>query len=72
MPGCVQHYRNLLLPDYLEPQQDLGATDDLTGPSRLDQNRTIPPDPFCAYCLLAQLFPGIPGRGRTHEDPYGA
>jgi hypothetical protein len=40
VPGWMQHYRNLLLPDYLEPLQDLGVTDDLTGPSRLDQNGT--------------------------------
>jgi uncharacterized protein (DUF885 family) len=40
VPAWLQHYRNLLLPDYLEPLQDLGVTDDLTGPSRLDQNGT--------------------------------
>lgn len=40
VPPWMQHYRNLLLPDYLEPLQDLGVTDDLTGPSRLDQNGT--------------------------------
>jgi uncharacterized protein (DUF885 family) len=40
VPAWMQHYRNLLLPDYLEPLQDLGVTDDLTGPSRLDQNGT--------------------------------
>jgi uncharacterized protein (DUF885 family) len=40
VPEWMQHYRNRLLPDYLEPLQDLGVTDDLTGPSRLDQNGT--------------------------------
>jgi hypothetical protein len=40
VPAWMQHYRNQLLPDYLEPLQDLGVTDDLTGPSRLDQNGT--------------------------------
>jgi uncharacterized protein (DUF885 family) len=40
VPAWMQHYRNLLLPDYLEPLQDLGVTDDLTGPSRLDQDGT--------------------------------
>jgi uncharacterized protein (DUF885 family) len=40
VPSWMQHYRNLLLPDYLEPLQDLGVTDELTGPSRLDQNGT--------------------------------
>jgi uncharacterized protein (DUF885 family) len=40
VPSWMQHYRNLLLPAYLEPLQELGVTDDLTGPSRLDQNGT--------------------------------
>jgi hypothetical protein len=40
VPTWMQHYRNLLLPAYLEPLQELGVTDDLTGPSRLDQDGT--------------------------------
>jgi uncharacterized protein (DUF885 family) len=40
VPSWMQHYRNLLLPDYVAPFEDLGVTDDLTGPSRLDQNGT--------------------------------
>ena len=40
VPLWLKHYRNLLLPAYLEPFQDLGETDDLTGPSRLDQDGT--------------------------------
>ena len=40
VPAWMKHYRNLLLPDYLEPFQDLGVTDDLTGPSRLDRDGT--------------------------------
>jgi uncharacterized protein (DUF885 family) len=40
VPAWMKHYRNLLLPDYLEPFQDMGVTDDLTGPSRLDQDGT--------------------------------
>jgi uncharacterized protein (DUF885 family) len=40
VPPWLQHYRNLLLPAYLAPFEDLGVTDDLTGPSRLDQNGT--------------------------------
>jgi len=40
VPGWMQHYRNQLLPAYLEPLEDLGVTDDLTGPDRLDQNGT--------------------------------
>jgi uncharacterized protein (DUF885 family) len=38
IPGWVKHYRNLLLPPYLEPLTSMGVTDDLTGPSRLDQD----------------------------------
>jgi len=40
VPDWLHHYRNLLLPEYLDPYQDLGVTDDLTGPSRLDQDGT--------------------------------
>jgi hypothetical protein len=40
VPGWMKHYRNLPLPDYLIPFQDLGVTDDLTGPARLDQDGT--------------------------------
>jgi uncharacterized protein (DUF885 family) len=40
VPGWMKHYRNLLLPAYLEPFQDLVENDDLTGPSRLDQDGT--------------------------------
>ncbi len=38
IPKTLRHYRNLLLPAYLEPLQDLGVTDDLTGPSRLGED----------------------------------
>jgi hypothetical protein len=40
VPGWVKHYRNLPLPAYVEPFEELGPTDDLTGPSRLDQDGT--------------------------------
>jgi uncharacterized protein (DUF885 family) len=40
VPAWMKHYHNLLVPDYLEPFQDLGVTDDLTGPSRLDEDGT--------------------------------
>jgi hypothetical protein len=40
VPAWLKHYHNLLLPPYLEPFQDLGETDDLTGPSRLDEDGT--------------------------------
>lgn len=38
VPDNVGHYRNLPLPAYLAPLAFLGVTDDLTGPSRLDQD----------------------------------
>jgi uncharacterized protein (DUF885 family) len=40
IPGWLKHYRNLPLPAYVSPFEDLGVTDDLTGPSRLDQDGT--------------------------------
>ena len=40
VPAWVKHYLNLPLPAYLAPISFLGVTDDLTGPSRLDQNGT--------------------------------
>jgi uncharacterized protein (DUF885 family) len=39
VPDWMKHYRNLLLPDYLEAIE-MGVTDDLTGPSRLNENGT--------------------------------
>ena len=38
VPASMKHYHNLLLPTYLEPLEDLGVTDDLTGPSRLQED----------------------------------
>lgn len=38
IPPWVKRYRNLLLPPYLAPLTSMGVTDDLTGPSRLDQD----------------------------------
>ena len=40
VPAWLKHYHNRLLPAYAEPFQDMGETDDLTGPSRLDQDGT--------------------------------
>jgi uncharacterized protein (DUF885 family) len=39
VPAWMKHYRNLPLPAYVVPFE-LGVTDDLTGPSRLDQDGT--------------------------------
>ncbi len=40
VPGWMKHYRNLPLPAYVAPFSELGVTDDLTGPTRLDQDGT--------------------------------
>jgi len=40
VPGWMKHYRNLPLPDYVAPFADLAVTDDLTGPSRLNEDGT--------------------------------
>lgn len=39
VPAWMKHYRNLPLPAYVEPFE-LGVTDDLTGPTRLNQDGT--------------------------------
>ena len=38
VPTWLRRYLNLLLPPYLAPLAFLGVTDDLTGPSRLDED----------------------------------
>lgn len=38
VPPRMRHYLNLPLPAYLAPLAFLGVTDDLTGPSRLEEN----------------------------------
>jgi uncharacterized protein (DUF885 family) len=40
VPDWMKHYRNRLLPAYLDPFEGMGVTDDLTGPSRLNENGT--------------------------------
>jgi uncharacterized protein DUF885 len=40
VPAWLRHYRNLLLPQYLVPFADMAETDDLTGPSRLNEDGT--------------------------------
>ena len=72
VPTWLKHYRNRLLPAYLEPFQDLGVTDDLTGPSRLDQDGTSyvhNPSPNLGFFYLSTahdprpilVHEGIPG-----------
>jgi uncharacterized protein (DUF885 family) len=72
IPKWIKHYHNLLLPPYLEPFQDLGVTDDLTGPSRLDQDGTSyirTPSPDLGFFNLSTahdprpilIHEGVPG-----------
>jgi uncharacterized protein (DUF885 family) len=72
VPGWVRHYVNLPLPAYLAPIGFLGVTDDLTGPSRLDQNgvsyiRVPSPDLPYFYLSTARdprpiiVHEGVPG-----------
>ncbi len=72
VPSWVQHYRNLPLPSYLEPISDLGVTDDLTSPTRLNENGISyirPPSPALGYFALATgrdprpilVHEGVPG-----------
>jgi hypothetical protein len=55
-PGWLHHYLNVPLPGYLAPLRGLGVTDDLTSPTRLDQDglHYIPePAPDLPYFYLA-------------------
>jgi uncharacterized protein (DUF885 family) len=55
-PSWLQRYRNLPMPGYLAPLRGLGVTDDLTSPTRLDQDglHYIPePRPDLPYFYLA-------------------
>jgi hypothetical protein len=72
VPDDVAHYRNLLLPDYLEPLAFLGVSDDLTGPSRLRDDATSyirEPRPDLPYFYLSTardprpiiVHEGVPG-----------
>jgi hypothetical protein len=72
VPAWMKHYRNLLLPGYLEPLEGLGVTDDLTGPSRLNENGTSyirKPSPDLGYFALSTardprpilVHEGVPG-----------
>ena len=72
VPGWVQHYRNMKTPPYLEPLTWLGVVDDLTSPSRLDENSVsyIPePSPNLSFFRKASaqdprpliVHEGVPG-----------
>jgi uncharacterized protein (DUF885 family) len=72
VPSWIQHYRNRLVPDYVAPFEDLGVTDDLTGPDRLGQNGTSyirKPSPGLGFFNLSTahdprpilIHEGVPG-----------
>jgi uncharacterized protein (DUF885 family) len=72
VPAWLKHYRNLPLPSYLEPLAELGVCDDLTSPTRLDQNGVSyisPPSLTLGYFALATardprpliVHEGVPG-----------
>ena len=72
VPEWMKHYRNLLLPAYLEPFEEMGVTDDLTGPSRLNEIGTSyirKPSPDLGYFALSTahdprpilVHEGVPG-----------
>src|SRR5205085_1779169 len=72
VPAGVRHYTNRLLPPYLIPLASLGVTDDLTSPSRLDENATSyirAPSPSLSYFGLSTakdprpiiVHEGVPG-----------
>jgi len=55
-PGWLQRYLNAPMPGYLAPLRGLGVTDDLTSPTRLDQDglHYVPePTPDLPYFYLA-------------------
>lgn len=72
MPADLRHYRNRLLPAYVAPLASMGVTDDLTSPSRLDQDATSyirPPAADLGYFGLSTakdprpiiVHEGVPG-----------
>lgn len=70
-PAGLPHYLNLPMPAYLEPLRDVGVTDDLTDPSRLDQDGTSyvpPPSPSLPYFYLANARD--PRVGIAHEGMH--
>ncbi len=72
VPAWLRHYRNLLLPQYLVPFADMAETDDLTGPSRLNEDGTSyihPPSERLGFFDLSKahdprpilVHEGVPG-----------
>ncbi|GAA0381412.1 hypothetical protein Acor_03130 [Acrocarpospora corrugata] len=70
-PDTLRHYRNLPLPDHLEPLRWLGVTDDLTDEHRLDQDGISyvpPPGQELPYFYRANA--ADPRAGIIHEGVH--
>ncbi len=70
-PPTLGHYRTAALPAYLEPLLFLGVDDDLTSPSRLDENGVSyvpPPSPDLPYFNAANALD--PRAGIVHEGAH--
>lgn len=70
-PSTLRNYRNLVMPPYLEPLSWLGVTDDLTSPTRLDEDGIsyVPtPSPDLGYFYHA--FAVDPRTGIAHEGAH--
>lgn len=72
VPPDIQHYHDMAMPAYIVPLSFLGVTDDLTGPSRLDQNSVSykrPPSTKLGFFALVSahdtrplmIHEGVPG-----------
>jgi hypothetical protein len=72
VPPEIQHYNSIAIPPYVAPLSFLGVTDDLTGPSRLNQDAVSykdPPSPNLGFFSLATahdprpiiIHEGVPG-----------
>jgi hypothetical protein len=70
-PAGLRHYLNSPLPGWLAPLRWLGVTDDLTGPSRLDEDGVSyvpPPAPDLPYFYRANA--ADPRAGIVHEGAH--
>lgn len=70
-PATLRHYLNAPLPRYLLPIRWLGVTDDLTGPSRLDQDGiSYVPDPRPDMPYFYAANARDPRAGIVHEGAH--
>ena len=70
-PDSLRHYLIAAMPDHLEPLRFLGVADDLTSPTRLDEDGvsyTPPPGPDLPYFYAANAID--PRAGIVHEGAH--